>query len=262
MSGLLRQQRTDIVYVPIEDTDQVIADILTIVVKRILSACNYWAEENEATLDQIIRGRGNLSISVSFDDDLRGDIIVQAVPDVNVCYGPHRKVDASDAEYVCIDEWYSKAKLKQLFPDKADDIEFDFNYCNGELPMPTHNTIKHPYDREGTPCIYLGREIVNIARKEYRVIECRRKSYQKVPVIAFPDEDFYYNALNWSSAEIEAIKTMPGFYVVDRIVGKIRVTKIAGGVVLSDEDPADLPLDNFFIIPIYCTKRGNEYWGT
>ena len=251
MSGLLRQQRTDIVYVPVEDTDQAVADILTIVVKRILSACNYWMEENEATLDQIIRGRGNLSIGVSFDNDLRGDIIVQAVPDVNVCYGPHRKVDGSDAEYVCIDEWYSLGKLKQLFPDKAKDIELDFSAYTNRDEGPEVEV----------PIVTGDKELVNIARKQYRVIECRRKSYTKVPILVNADDDFYFNALNWSAKDIAAVKTIPGFYVVDRIVGKIRVTKIAGGVVLSDEDPADLPIDNFFIIPIYCSKRGNEYWG-
>jgi len=32
-------------------------------------------------------------------------------------------------------------------------------------------------------------------------------------------------------------------------------------VVLSDESPADLPADDFFVIPVYAKKRGYQFWG-
>ena len=103
--------------------------------------------------------------------------------------------------------------------------------------------------------------MVDIAKKEYRVVECWRKVYEKGSVIANAEEDFYFNASGWDAKDLKSVRTIPGFFVVEQNQTKIRITKVAGGVVLSDEYPAELPVDDFFIIPIYAKKRGIEFWG-
>jgi hypothetical protein len=85
--------------------------------------------------------------------------------------------------------------------------------------------------------------------------------YEKASVAANAAEDFYFNAYGWDAKDLKSVRTIPGFYVVEQNITKIRVTKVAGGVVLSDESPADLPADDFFVLPIYAKKRGYKFWG-
>jgi hypothetical protein len=76
-----------------------------------------------------------------------------------------------------------------------------------------------------------------------------------------PEADFYLNISNWSEKDIESVKTLPQFRVVDRPVAKMRVTRWASGVVLSDDNPADLPTNDFHVVPVYAKKRGKRFWG-
>jgi hypothetical protein len=103
--------------------------------------------------------------------------------------------------------------------------------------------------------------MVDIGRKEYRILECWRKVYEKASVIANAAEDFYFNANGRDAKDIKSARTLPGFFVIENNITKFRVTKVAGGVVLSDEYPAELPMDDFFVIPIYAKKRGQKFWG-
>ena len=257
--GLQRQERTDIRYLPQEGGDQKVADLLNVTSKHILNRCYYHREESAAFEDCVIAGRGLLNLFVRFDNDLRGEIVVEKFPYLDVVFGPHEKLDLSDCEYLIKHRWLSKAKVNQLWPEKAEDIDKDFQDYLLDSP-----SVQYAYDNysHGTAVQMVGNDpMVDIAKKEYRVLECWRKVYEKGSVIANADEDFYFNAYGWESKDLKSVGTIPGFYVVEQNQTKIRVTKIAGGVVLSDENPANLPVDDFFIVPIYAKKRGYEFWG-
>lgn len=257
--GMQRQERTDIRYVPQEGGDQKVADLLNIATKHILSRCFFPREESAAFEDSVISGRGLLNIFVKFDNDLRGEIVVEKFPYLDVVFGPHEKLDLSDCEYLIKHRFFSKAKLKQLWPDKADDIEKDYEDYVLEEPH-----VQYASDQYGnsTNIQVLGDDImIDLARKEYRILECWRKVYEKASVIANAAEDFYFNAYGWDAKDLKSARTLPGFFVIENNITKFRVTKVAGGVVLSDEYPAELPVDDFFIIPIYAKKRGDKFWG-
>lgn len=260
LCGLQRQERTDIRYVPQEGGDQKIADLLNVTSKQILNRCFYAREESAAFEDTAIAGRGLLNLFVKFDNDLRGEIVVEKFPYLDVVFGPHEKLDLSDCEYLIKHRWLSKAKITQLWPDKAEDIQKDFD----DYLLDPHGSVQYAHDNysHGTSLQTVGEDpMVDIGKKEYRVLECWRKVYEKGSVIANADEDFYFNAYGWDSKDLKSVRTIPGFFVVEQNQTKIRITKLAGGVVLSDENPAELPVDDFFIIPIYGKKRGYEFWG-
>lgn len=257
--GMQRQERTDIRFVPQEGGDQKVADLLNVTSKHILNRCFFPREESAAFEDSVIAGRGILNVYVKFDNDLRGEIIVEKFPYLDVVFGPHEKLDLSDCEYLIKHRFFSKAKLKQLWPDKADDIDKDY-----EDFILEDSTTQYSFDNysKGRGNQILGDDImVDIARKEYRVLECWRKVYEKASVIANAQEDFYFNAYGWDARDLKSVRTIPGFFVIENNINKMRVTKIAGGVVLSDEFPAELPIDDYFIIPIYAKKRGENFWG-
>lgn len=258
--GTQRQERTDIRYVPQEGGDQKIADLLNVTTKHILNRCFFAREESAVFEDTSITGRGLFNVYVRFDQDLRGEIVVEKFPYMDVVFGPHEKLDLSDCEYLIKHRWFSKAKIEQLWPEKVEDIQKDFeDYC---IDSPHIQYSHDQYGNSSNVIQTVGDDaIVNIAKKEYRVLECWRKVYERGSVIVNAAEDFYFNAYGWDAKDLKSARTIPGFFVVEQNVTKFRVTKVAGGVVLSDEYPAELPAEDFFIIPVYAKKRGHKFWG-
>jgi hypothetical protein len=260
MCGIQRSERTDIRFVPQEGGDQLVADLLNVLTKHILNRCYYPREESAAFEDAVITGRGVLNVYVKFDTDLRGEIVVEKYPWADIVFGPHEKLDLSDCEYLIKHRWFSKAKIQQLWPDKAEDIERDYEDFVIDAPHVTY-----PYDQYGKSSNKVqsigGDTVVDIAKKQYRILECWRKVYERGAVIANAQEDVFVSAYGWEERDLKSARTIPGFYVVEQNITKYRVTKIAGGVVLSDEFPAELPAEDFFVVPIYAKKRGHDFWG-
>jgi len=91
------------------------------------------------------------------------------------------------------------------------------------------------------------------------VLECWRKEYRKVFVLVHDADDFYFTAEGWSDGDIERARAV-GFRVIERTVHRMRVTQVAGGVVLSDEYP-QLAFQDFHIVPVYAKKIREDFWG-
>jgi hypothetical protein len=177
-------------------------------------------------------------------------------------FGPHERKDLADCEYYVKHKMVSKAKLKQLFPDVADKIEADYDtFLQTPEAHKNFETDQYGMSPNRAPAVVGTTKTVDIARKEIRIVECWRKVYLRSFVIAQPDDEFFFNAFGWQKADIDQARTLPGVRVVEQSVPKIRITKIAGGVLLSDENPADLPSDEFYVVPMYAYKRKNKYWG-
>ena len=72
LSGYQRQNRTDFKFMPVEEGDQRVADILNVVVKNITDQCQYPHEETLVFEDMAIRGRGCFNIYVSNEKNILG----------------------------------------------------------------------------------------------------------------------------------------------------------------------------------------------
>jgi hypothetical protein len=270
LSGFQREQRTDFKCLPFEDGDQRVADLCNVLLKYITERCGYPREESKVFDDTIITGRGNFNVYVSFDNDIQGDIVVEHYPWDDVIYGPHNKEDLGDCEGLIKEKMFSIAKVKQLWEDKAEDLSksFDKYFEQVDRTVTEEPSGEDPYlwGKEiqiGTTSVPL----VDIARKEIRVIECWRKVYKKVPLIVSNVDDFVYNAAGWARSDVNAIKTLVSpegeklFTVIERPDTRIRITRAACGVILSDENPADVPVNDFYMVPTYAKKRGDRFWG-
>ena len=104
-------------------------------------------------------------------------------------------------------------------------------------------------------------KVLDIAKKEVRVFECQRYVYEDNPVAVMVEDDFYHNMFGWREEDVEAVKTLPGMKVVETSARKVRITRVAGNVLLSDENPADLPIDEFNVVLMYAKKRKGRFWG-
>lgn len=263
LCGAQRRQRSDIKYAPVGDGDGRVADAYSFVAKHLLEQCFYEREEAKVFKDVAITGRGFFNAYMNFDKNLLGDLVVEHLPWHRALCGEHEKEDLSDCEVIVKHRMYSMMKLKQFWPDVADEISSEHDVFF-ETPGDAHKVFssdQYGKSENRTQVMLGGDVLIDIARKEYRVIECWRRKYEKVSVLVNLADEFIHPAHRWDAKDIEAVRTIPGFVVVERNLPRIRITKVAGSKVLSDEDPADLPTEDFFLVPVYCEKRGNRFYG-
>lgn len=263
LCGEERQERTDLRFLPQEGGDQKTADILNHLVKHILESCYYGREKSKAFEDQVVTGRGNLNVWVDFRTNLEGDIKVESFPWSDVVYAPHEKEDLEDCEGLVKHKMFSRARLRSMYPKFADKIDSLFTPTLDD-PLDT-TVLKLDYDTGyyagGYPQFVAGMTTIDILRKDLRVIECWRKVYETGFVLVNPQDNFYFLAEDWKETDVNKVKTIPGFFVVEREMARMRITKVCGNLVLSDDYPADLPVDDFFIVPVYGKKKGNRWKG-
>lgn len=265
LCGHQRQTRSDIHLVPVEGGDQRTCDLYNVVIKKILENCYFPREESKVFEDGVIGGRGAFNLFLDVSKNLLGDLIVERFPPSDFGSGEHNKDDFSDSEFIYKEKMYSLARIKSAWPDKADEVQKDFDFLSegGRLTQYSHDH----YEKGSNPSdvtmrVLLGGNLmVDMLRKEYRVVEVWRKQYVDGTVAVHWGDEYVESLYGWAAKDVAQVRTIPGFNVIRKTETKIRITKIAGGVVLSDENPANLPVDDFMLVPFYAYKRGNKYQG-
>lgn len=258
LSGYQRQNRFDIKFLPVEDGDARVADILTAVAKNINEQCNFDHEETKVFEDEMIPGRGCYHVYIDYDKDLRGAIRTERFPWNDVWFGPHERETLEDCEHAHKARWFSRAKIKQLWPDKAKDIDSYQDIFDPSKRL--HDGKPDQYDRPDTETPVFGADpdFVNIAKKEMRVFETQFKEYDRVTVLTNAQDDFVLSAAGWDSKDIQAVKTIDGFSAIPRNITRFRVVTWSCNTIL-DDTYSDF--DDFTIIPVYAKKRGKRIWG-
>jgi hypothetical protein len=263
--GYQGENRTDIKYAPFSGGDGRTADLYSIVVKNILEQCYYEREEGSAFKDNVIAGRGVLNLSVNFDRDMRGNPFVERFPWDQIVFSPHEKSDLSDCEGLVKHKLYSLTRAKDLWPDKADEIEGKYNDFSQRYPATAQFSDDEYSHLSGSMPAMLDStgdvKVYDTRLKEVRVFERWIRRYIKTPIAVNVQDDVFQNLTDWSSADLLSVRTLPGFTLVYKTTPKIRITKVAGHCLLSDEDPADLPVDDFFVAPMYAYKYEGDFWG-
>ncbi len=258
LSGYQRQNRTDIKYMPTEDGDQRVSEILNIVTKNLLENCNYRFEETEVFDDGTIVGRGLFNAYIDFSNNIEGDIIVEKFEWDDCYFGPHAKKDCSDLEYLVKTKWYSRAKLTEMYPDKIKEI---FNEFEEETDEVSHEPVGDAYAfTDKSQSVVGDPDLIDLEKKSLKMLETWRKEYKRSYVVVDVESDFYYNASDWPKEDISALESIPPLSVIPRVVHKMRVTKTAGEVLLEDNYPS-LAMQDFHIVPFYAKKRGDMFWG-
>jgi hypothetical protein len=107
-------------------TDATTADILNINLKCIDAQNNTDYKETTTFEDMSRVGVGYMRVDIDANDNCIGNVVISNENWANVMFGQHVEFDGSDAEYVVLSKKLSKAKIKSLYPDKADEIEADW----------------------------------------------------------------------------------------------------------------------------------------
>jgi hypothetical protein len=258
LSGYQRQNRTEIRYIPMEGGDSRVADILNYVVKDILENCYYQREKTKVFEDVCVPGRGFFNHYEDRDKNILGDVVVERYEWDGAACGPHEKDDLSDCDYIVKWKWFSLSKIKEMHPEKASRIVPEDK--ESEVPANSRSEDWDKRHSESKSSGWSSYDMVDVAKKQYRVVQIEQKEYRRVNIIVNANDGFVFNSDGWSDADVNAVKTMPGFSLIPRVTFRMRMSKAAGGVVLEDYYP-DLAVQDFSIVPVYAKKRGNKWWG-
>jgi hypothetical protein len=260
LAGFQRQNRTDTKFAPIEEGDQSVAAILDVVYKNIEDQNGFSHEESLVFLDELIEGRGNFHVYVDFDEDVRGKIVVERLSNKEIVYGPHDRFDLKDLEHQTKFRMFSKGKIEQMFPDKAEKINSMFT--EADIDASLDPIIDNPGDQYATGVeIDMGADIgmdtlVNIIKKEVKILEQFERSYFTEYGIVVPEDGFVESIPELSKREADEWETIPLVRTVRRNRSRILRTVVAGTVFIEESE-----LDDFDIIPVYAKKDGDYFYG-
>lgn len=270
--GYQMEQRTDFRVLPTEGGDQRIADMLNVVLKNITDQCAFPRHETKVFTDMCITGFGGFVVAMDFERNLEGDPTIKRFPNQDLLYGPHEEDDLSDCEYEIRSRMVSIATLEKMWPEKAEEIKKSYgSYANQFGPSElvndkgkngTNTDYRYATSIPGQPYTVDGNyPLVDVERKQFRFWQCTRKTYKEVTVVFNADEGFFYTAYDWKKEDLEAAANLSGFQVLTQRKTRMHVTRFAGNVVLSDENPAEFPVNDFMTVPVYAYRHDGEYWG-
>jgi len=256
ITGFQRQNRTDVRLFPIEEGDSRTASILTTVIKNITDRNNFNQVESNVFLDTVVPGRGLYNVYVSYEKDLLGSIIVERLGWKDAYLAPHSNQDLTDCEYIVKTKMFAKSKLVRMYPEKKEEIEQMYGLVDALIgPLSDHPG--HQYDFPDNLNRISLSDNFDTLKKTIKVYECWLREYKTAYTVANMDTGFVkvYNQL--SNKDMKTIEKM-GFEVIRRTYCQMRVIKIAGNVLLSNELE---DTEYFPIIPVYAKTSDNGFYG-
>lgn len=265
LSGYQRQNRTDVRFAPVEDSDARSADVLNMIVKQIMEQNGFYVEQSKQFEDEAIVGRG--FVEVSEEPNEFGDIEprIGHVEWDAVYLGPHNNQDMSDLLVMCKSKWFSRPEIKRLFPEITDKLPAPMDPDEDRSELSPHVDNGRPYTPEQSKTVRfdasnLDTDLVNLAKNEYRVIECVRKEYETVPIAVEPRVGFVRNLQDLSKSEIGQVRTIPNLRLIERQISRMRLTRTLANILIDDDYP-DWSYNDFGLCPAYAYFRKGRFWG-
>jgi len=249
--GHHRQNRTDLKFMPTEDSDQLIADVYTAIAK--IEQNNNLAEfnENQVVEDMGITGRGNFIGYIDYDKNILGDIKIRRVPWRNVYFGEHEGMAGEDAPYVYISVYMTKAEVMAAYENE--ELE---NLGSGLTDIATtfEQSMKAPISGQASSFL---KESYDINKKEYRIIELWKKEFAKIYSI-LNVEDGFFATFDKKPPDLKQFESL-GFKKIERKREYVRHQILASESILLKDEISEI--DMLPIIPVYYKKCGDYYYG-
>lgn len=264
--GYNRKNRKDLRYFPVEGGDQKTADLANTLTKVLMEKSKFSMHQDMVFRDLVVSGLGNYNLYVDTKEDVRGDIRIEAFPWRQVVYGPHNFPDASDCEYLVKYTMMSLDRVKKMFGKKGEEIEKSFEDLAFGIAAEMGSHVQHVADQYGksqnTNAVIGGNlPMIDIATRNMMVLELQEKILQIVPMAYFGKYEEVVSLEGFKSKDVSKIKKIPGVTILEPQTQRLRITKVCGKVLLVDENPADVPTPDFYVVPAYGNKIGNRFYG-
>lgn len=134
LSGYQRLNRYDVDFLPRTNDDTQICEVRKGLTKYILDTSDYDSQESQAFMDAAVGGLGWLDVGYEFNEDQTdGEAYVRREDPFSVYVDPEsRKIDYSDAKYICRAKWVSKDDLIEAYPEHKDGINAQYTVYDSE----------------------------------------------------------------------------------------------------------------------------------
>ena len=168
--------RYDVNFLPRTAEDVQLCEVRKGMTKYIFDRCNYETRESTSFIDCAIGGIGWFGVKYKFDAEINdGEAMIERIDPFSIYADPEaHELDFSDAKFICRAKWADKEELQNLFPDKAEMIENNFNLYD-------------PIERQNQEQIEINPLWYSSELKKVRVIECWYKQQENVTVIYTAD---------------------------------------------------------------------------
>lgn len=144
LCGYASQNETEPDFLPRSEEDDRVSRVAKGITKYCLDRANYQRNKGKCFRDKIICGLANYWVHYEFDyAKLDGEIRIDRVSPFDVFVDPEcTQEDLSDAQYIGRYSWESPSKLKQVYPDKAVEIDtLSHKFDDTELETGSFETI-------------------------------------------------------------------------------------------------------------------------
>jgi len=226
--GYMVNNRFELKYVPVEGTDQVIADVFNQLAKLILVKADNEYYDRELFKHGLICGKAYKVLSINYDNDpLYGELEISVESPWSICVDPSSlRYDESDAEYAFRSVWLPKEKVKKLWPRaKIDQMLQSFGYEDKESihtkEPEKYETVKYPF--------------YDSASDKLRIDEYWYKEYDEYTLYVDTSKYEIVDTSNMSPSEIKSLSKQPHIRKVRRLVPRVRVKTICGNIELDDK---------------------------
>lgn len=144
LCGYASQNETEPDFLPRSEEDDRVSRVAKGITKYCLDRAKYQRNKGKCFRDKIICGLANYWVHYEFDyAKLDGEIRIDRVSPFDVFVDPEcSQEDLSDAQYIGRYSWESPSKLKQVYPDKAVEIDtLSHKFDDTELETGSFETI-------------------------------------------------------------------------------------------------------------------------
>jgi hypothetical protein len=280
--GHARQNRTMLRFRPVEGGDGKVADLIGLLVHDVFVNNNFDMQEIEVCEDQVIQGRGVYNVYYDRSSDLMGNIVVEHFVNMDVVTGEHVKKTHEDLRHMSKWRWMAKDDIDAQWPGKLPKVPMELMremVMEGAIDKGNFKDTGLHFTPESTPVemgfeegmipfmkeAFKDKELVDLDRKLFRVVETTVKEHNKVKVVYAPDLEtgkdwIAENTTHWRQEDLDRVATIPHFELVDVVVPRMRTITHTGGVLLADERP-DQGFDDFNVVFCYGIFREGFYFG-
>jgi len=237
ISGIERQGRGDLKALPIEGGDELTSEVLSMVLKWIMTDRNCEFVESDAFKDALICGMGWKHPYVYYDEDPHnGDITEKKLSPLDMWPDPHfTERDLSDCEYIIRSKRLQKHRLARLYP----------NYEKEIMSKTATQFSDTNYGQDANLPNDLGEKL--------RVVEFWHREYEKVTFIMDTMRKEDMQRWEGSRKDLDAIlKENPTFVAIKREVSVMKLAVLIEDDLLVYDDLSPYGGNEYPFVPIFC----------
>ena len=186
--GYQIQNRMDIAFRPRGgDADMPKATLLSKVVKQICDQAALHWHETQVYSDGLIEQRGYYDLRMSFDDNIKGELVIDTLDPMDVIPDPDaKKYDPDTWADVIITRWLTLDQIEQMYGrdarDKAENTN-DWGPDHGEADNETERSKFGGHWARGLYDAYVN----DNGLRKYRIVDRQLWVYEMTPCLVFPD---------------------------------------------------------------------------